>query len=227
LPEEPSGHSVGVKVTAVVIALLVAVLLAGCGGANHSGPPTFAHLADWLEEESECDGVDDEVTRLPIPDSRAAQVAPVNLRFQQASVAAVAGCGGANGYISYYRFASTEGRAKAVRGSEGLISNELFCVHGPELVVNDLLGFDLTAPFCKRLGFKIHRPTRKYSATQKLEHHLEFRAARFVAHTTGAPQVNLICEHKDDPLTFECQEIIGGEVTKIELVKRGGRYVPR
>jgi predicted small lipoprotein YifL len=35
-----------VKVTAVVIALSVAVLVAGCGGTSHSGPPTFAHLAD-------------------------------------------------------------------------------------------------------------------------------------------------------------------------------------
>jgi hypothetical protein len=108
-----------------------------------------------------------------------------------------------------------------------LHSNELFCVRGPELVVNGLLGFDRTAPFCKRLGFKIHQPTRRYSAAQKLEHHLEFRAARLVAHRTGAPHVNLICEHTDDPLTFECEEIIGGEVTKIELAKRGGRYVPR
>ncbi len=213
---------------ALIVGAVVALLLAGCGGGpHHSGPPTFAHLADWLEEEGGCEGVDAEVTRLPVADSRAAKVAPVNLRFRKASVAAVAGCGGVNGYISYYRFASIEARAEAVRGRQGLISNELFCVHGPELVVNGLLGFDSTAPFCKRLGFKIHRPTREYSAAQKLEHRLESRAAKLVAHATGVPRVNLVCDHTDDPLTFDCQDIIGAEVTKIELVKRGGRYVPR
>jgi hypothetical protein len=149
------------------------------------------------------------------------------MRFEGASVAAVAGCGGVNGYISYYRFPSTEARAAAVRGREGLISNELFCVHGPELVVNGLLGFDSTAPFCKRLGFRIHRPTRRYSATQKLEHRLGSRAQLLAAHETGAPRPNLICEHTENPHTFECEEVIGGEVTTIELVKRGGRYVPR
>ena len=211
---------------AVTIGTIVALLLTGCGGgAEHSGPTTFAHLADWLEEEGECEGVDAEVTHLPVPKSREKRVAPVNLRFKDASVAAVAGCGGVNGYISYYRFPSAKARTDAVRGRAGLISNELFCVRGPELVVNGLLGFDRTAPFCKRLGFKIHQPTRKYSSEQKLEHHLEFRAARLVGHMTGAPPVQVLCEHAEDPLTFECQEIIGGEVTKVELVKRGGRYV--
>jgi hypothetical protein len=228
LPKEPSGHSARVKVAVTIGTLIVAALLAGCGGgSNHSGPPTFAHLADWLEEEGECEGVDAEVTRLPVPRARAEKVAPVNLRFEGAPVAALADCGGVNGYISYYRFPSTKARADAVRGREGLISNELFCVHGPELVVNGLLGYDQTAAFCKRLGFKIHRPTRRYSSAQKLEHHLEFRAAALVGHMTGAPTVNVICEHTKDPLTFECGEIISGQITKIELVKRGGRYVPK
>jgi hypothetical protein len=228
LPKEPCGQSARVKATVPVLTLIVAMLVAGCGGgSHHSGPTTFAHLADWLEEEGECEGVDAEVTRLPVPRSHAEKVAPINLRFQQASVAAVTGCGGVNGYISYYRFASTKARAEAVRGRKGLISNELFCAHGPELVVNGLLGYDQTALFCKRLGFKIHRPTGRYSSAQRLEHHLEFRAAALVGHMTGAPTVNVICEHTKDPLTFECGEIIGGDVTKIELAKRGGRYVPR
>jgi hypothetical protein len=135
-------------------------LVAGCGGgSHHSGPTTFDHLADWLEEEGECEGVETEVTRLPLSKARAGQVAPINLRFVHAAVAAVAICGGLNGDISYYRFPSTKVRASAVRGREGLTSNELFCVDGAELVVNGLLGYDETAPFCKRLGFKIHRPT--------------------------------------------------------------------
>jgi hypothetical protein len=210
----------------LIIGAIVAILVAGCGGgSHHSGPTTFDHLADWLEEEGECEGVEAEVTRLPVSRSRAGEVAPINLRFERASVAAVAGCGGINGYISYYRFPSTKARAAAVRGREGLISNELFCVDGPELVVNGLLGYDQTAPFCKRLGFKIHQPTRRLSSAQKLEHHLEFRAASLVSHVTRAPTVNVECQHTDGLRSFECEEIVGGAITEVELVKRGGRYV--
>ncbi len=210
----------------VTIGAIVALLVAGCGGgSNHSGPTTFAHLADWLEEEGECEGVKAEVTRLPVSKSRAKEVAPINLRFDHASVAAIAGCGGVNGYISYYRFPSTKARAAAVRGREGLISNELFCFDGPELVVNGLLGYDQTGPFCRRLGFEIHQPTREYSSAQKLEHHLEFRAASLVSHVTRAPTVNVECQHNGGRLSFECQELISGATTDIELVEKGGRYV--
>jgi hypothetical protein len=207
---------------------IVAVLVAGCGGgSSFSGPTTFTHLADWLEEESGCEGVEGRVTYLPIPKSRAEDVPPINLRFDHASLAALAGCDGANGYISYYRFPSTKARAAAVRGRQGLVSNELFCIHGPELVVNGLLGYDQTALFCRRLGFKIHRPTRSYSSTQKLEHRLEFRAARLVAQITGAPTVNVECQHTDELRRFECDEIVGGIFTEVELVKKGGNYVVR
>jgi hypothetical protein len=209
----------------LLIGAIVVVFIAGCGSAHHSGPTTFAHLADWLAEEGECEGVDDEVTHLPVAKSQAEKVAPINLRFKGASVAAVAICGGLNGDISYYRFPSATARADAVRGSEGLISNELFCVAGPELVVSGLLGYDWTGPFCKRLDFKIHRPTRKYSAAQKLEHRLESRAASLVGHATDAPTVNVECRHIGGVFKFECEEIVGGEITEITLVKKGGRYV--
>ena len=203
---------------------IVAVLIAGCGGSTHHGGPTsFGHLADWLEEAGECEGVETEVTRLPIARSQADEEAPINLRFEQASVAAIADCGGVNGYISYYRFPSSKARADAVRGREGLISNELFCVDGPELVVNGLLGYDQTAPFCKRLGFAIHRPTREYSAAQKLQHRLEFRAATLFSRKTGAPRVNVDCEHTGGSLRFRCVEFVGGTTTEVELVRDGGR----
>lgn len=210
----------------VIIGAIVAMLVAGCGGgSNHSGPPTFDHLADWLEEEGECEGVEAEVTRPPVSKSRAEEVPPINLRFDQASVAAVADCGGLNGYISYYRFPSTKARVDAVREREGLTSNELFCVDGPELVVNDLLGYDQTAPFCRRLGFKIHRPTRKYSSAQKRQHHLEFRAANLVSRVIRAPTVNVECRHTDGLLNLECEEVVSGAITEVELVKKSGRYV--
>jgi hypothetical protein len=213
---------------AAIIGTVLAMVVAGCGGgSDHSGPTTFAHLADWLEEEGECEGVEAEVTRLPVSKSRAEEVAPIDLRFDRASVAAVAICGGVNGDISYYRFPSAKTRAAAVRGREGLISNELFCVDGPELVVNGLLGYDETAPFCRRLGFKIHRPTRRYSAAQRLEHQLESRAAELVSHLTGAPTVNVECRHTAGPRSFECEEIVGGKITEVELVREGDRYVIR
>lgn len=215
------------KAIARVLPMAVVVLLvAGCGGdSHHSGPTTFAHLADWLEEEGECEGVDAEVTHLPVPGSRAEKVASINLRFEQASVAAVAICGGLSGHISYYRFPSAEAREAAVRGREGLISNELFCVRGPELVVNGLLGFDQTVPFCKRLGFEIHQPTRKYSFKQNLEHHLEFRAADLVGRVVGEPPADLDCRHTDRPREFECEEFVSGKVIDVELVRKDGRYV--
>jgi hypothetical protein len=48
---------VKVAVTLVLtLALLLAMVVAGCGGgSNHPGPTTFDHLADWLEEEGECE----------------------------------------------------------------------------------------------------------------------------------------------------------------------------
>jgi hypothetical protein len=94
----------------VILGAIVAVLLAGCGGGSgHSRPATFAHLADWLEEEGECEGVEAGVTRLPVSKFRAEEVPPIDLRFEDATVAAVADCGGLNGYISYYRFTFGQG----------------------------------------------------------------------------------------------------------------------
>jgi hypothetical protein len=187
------------------------------------GTDDVRHLADWLEQEGECEEFEAEVTRLPVSKSHAEEVAPINRRFDHASVAAIAGCGGLNGYISYYRFPSSKARADAIRGREGLISNELFCVRGPELIVNGLLGYDQTGPFCKRLGFKIHQPTGRYSSAQKREHHLELRAASFVSHVTEAPTVNVECWHTEGLLRFECEEVAGGTIT--EVVRKGGRYV--
>jgi hypothetical protein len=222
--EEDSLSGWATTARMIAFVAVVTALLAGCGGAHFSGPTAFAHTADWLDEAGECEGVDAEVTRLPVSPSRAERVPPVNLRFEGASLGAVAGCGGVNGYIAYYRFPSPAARAAAVRGREGLISNELFCVHGAELIVNGLLGYDQTEPICKRLGFQIHQPTHTYSSAQRLQHHLELRAAALAAHLTGAPRVNEICEPQG-PLKFECVEIIGNEPTPIEFVKRGGRYV--
>jgi hypothetical protein len=48
-----------------------------------------------------------------------------------------------------------------------------------------------------------------------------------VAHETGVPYVNLVCERTADPLSFECQNFVGGETTTIELVKKGKRYLAR
>jgi hypothetical protein len=139
--------------------VLMLIPLACGGGAHHSGPTTFAHIADWLEEAGECEGVEAKVTRDVGHDPEYE-----DMRFDQASISGLAACGGINGYVSYYRFPSAQVRASSTRGREGLLSNELFCFSGRELVVNELLGYDETAGFCKRLGFRIHRPTHERSS---------------------------------------------------------------
>ena len=144
---------------------------------------------------------------------------------EQASISGLIACGGLSGYISYYRFPSAEARADAVRGRAGLISNELFCVKGSELVVNDLLGYDQTVGFCKRLGFSVHQPTHEFSPAQREEHFLEARAAGLFRRLTGEP--NVWCEHSGGRLKLECVEPVGGEITEIELVRKGNRFVIR
>jgi hypothetical protein len=69
-----------------------------------------------------------------------------------------------SGWIAYYNFSSTETRSAAVRERAPLRRNHLYRAKGPELVVNELDGYDYTADFCKRLGFAIHRPTGSNSS---------------------------------------------------------------
>jgi hypothetical protein len=198
------------------------IVVTGCGGgSDNSGPRTFEELGTWLKDAGECESVEMQLTHLPVPPSRPGEA---NERFNsEAMTAGSIVCGGLNGYIAYYRFPSAEARATAVRGREGLISNELFCAKGSELVVNDLLGYDRTVGFCKKLGFPIHRPTHEFSPAQRREHFLEARAASLVRHLTDEP--NLWCEHSGGRLRFECVEPVGGEITEIELVRKGHRFV--
>lgn len=205
---------------AVIAVFLIAV--AGCGGGGKSsGSQTFNELSTWLKDAGECEGVEAQLTQSPEPTSRPREA---NERFDgEATTSGTIVCGGLNGYIAYYRFPSAEARETAVRGREGLISNELFCAKGPELVVNDLLGYDQTVGFCKRLGFSIHRPTREFSPAQRREHFLEARAASLVRQAAGEP--NVWCEHSGGRLKFECVEPVGGTTTEIELVRRGHRFV--
>jgi hypothetical protein len=210
-------------------AVLAASLLVACGGDSHSsGPKTAAELSAWLDDTGECEGAEMSSTKLPVPADRVEEIAPANERFDHQGVAAATiSCGGANGYISYYRFRSAAARAAAVRGRDGLISNELFCVKGPELVVNDLLGYDNTIGFCKRLGFSIHPPTHVESPVAENRHHMESTAARLYSHATHLPLVNVYCESSEGRLEFECKELIGGGVAEISLVERRGHYVIR
>jgi hypothetical protein len=218
-----------VRVILISSAVLATFLLVACGGGSRSsGPKTAGELSAWLDDAGECEGVEMSSARLPTPADKAEEVAPANERFDhQASAAATIACGGLNGYISYYRFPSAYARATAVRGRDGLISNELFCVKGPELVVNDLLGYDQTVGFCKKLGFQIHQPTHIESGTAKHRHHLEATAARLFAHAADLPLPNVYCQSLMGRLEFECEELVGGEVADISLVKRRGSYVIR
>jgi hypothetical protein len=202
------------------------VLLAACGaGSEGSRPATVDDLASWLQASGECEEIETHVTKLPVPASRFEEVAPANERFdKQAQVAGLVGCGGLNGYVSYFRFPSTAARVAAVRGRNGLIANELFCAKGTELVINDLLGFDNTIGFCEKLGWQIHRPTGAYSPATERRHHLEVIAERLYSRATGYPLVNIDCESSGPGLEFECLNYVGGGPTEIVLVKKRGGY---
>jgi hypothetical protein len=141
---------------AVALAAVGLYLLFWSGSEPHG---TVAKISSWLKDGGECESVETEEVRLPIRPRRRADVAPANKRFkQQASTAALIGCGGLNGYISYFRFPTATARGRAVAQRSGLLAHELFCVQGPEIVINDLLGYDQTADFCRRLDFRVHRP---------------------------------------------------------------------
>jgi hypothetical protein len=126
------------------------LLLAGCGAGNQgSRQATVSDLGSWLHQASECPVEVEEWTGRSVE------------RFADASAEASIECRDwLSGWIAYYDFPSTETRSAAVRGRAPLRRNQLYCTKGPELVVNELDGYDYTADFCKRLGFAIHRPTR-------------------------------------------------------------------
>jgi hypothetical protein len=143
-------------VAGAVALLLVGLYLLWSGGEPHG---TVARVSGWMKDGGECESVETEEVRLPIKPSRRKSVAPANRRFErQARTAALIGCGGLNGYVSYFLFPTAAIRERAVSRRSGLLEHELFCVQGPEIVINDLLGYDQTADFCRRLGFRIHRP---------------------------------------------------------------------
>ena len=109
-------------------------------------------------------------------------------------------------------------RATAVRERNGLIANELFCAKGTELVINELLGYDNTIGFCKKLGFPIHRPTGEYSpATERRREDLE-KATRISGRNNHLPSADIFCEPlRGSPLEFECEPFTGGgsEIVKL------------
>jgi hypothetical protein len=207
--------------TAVLCSLLL-VIPAGCGaseGGSSSTPRTVRDLASWLKDAGECEDLETDVARLPVPQARYEKVAPALERFaKQANLAALISCGGLNGFISYFRFPSAQARVTAVRERNGLIANELFCAKATELVINELLGHDYTIDFCKKLGFPIHRPTHRYSAaTEHRREDLE-KATRVSAHNHHLPPADIFCQPlRGKPHEFECEPFTGGgsEIVKL------------
>jgi hypothetical protein len=203
------------RLAAAIPFALLLVFAAGCGGAGTgpaSEPRTVEDLTSWLKDAGECDGVETDVARLPVPPARYEQVAPGLERFdKQANYAALIGCGGANGFISYFRFPSAAARAAAVRERNGLIANELFCAQGTELVINELLGYDNTIGFCKKLHFPIHHPTHVYSAATESRREELAKATRISAHANHLPPADIFCEPlRGSPHEFRCEPFTGG-----------------
>lgn len=207
--------------TAVFFALLL-VIPAGCGasgGGSGSAPQTVQDLASWLKDAGECEGVETDVARLPVPQAQYEKVPSGLERFdKQANLAALIDCGGVNGFISYFRFPSARERATAVRERNGLTANELFCAKGTELVINELLGYDNTIGFCKKLGFPIHRPTHEYSPATELRREDLEKAIRISAHNNHLPPADIFCEPLvGSPLEFSCEPFTGSgsEIVKL------------
>jgi hypothetical protein len=200
---------------------LLFVFAAGCGAGTGSGhrPQTVEDLSSWLKGAGECEGVETSVTPVPVPPAQSEQVAPELVRFEkQANYAALIGCGGVNGFISYFRFPSAAARAAAVRERNGLIANELFCAKGTELVINELFGYDNTIGFCKKLGFPIHRPTHVYSAATEARREELEKATRISAQAHHLPPADIFCEPiRGNPHEFECEPFTGGgsEIVKL------------
>jgi hypothetical protein len=209
------------RLAAAVPFALLLVFAAGCGaGTGHAAEPrTVEDLSSWLKDAGECEGVETAVTPLPVPPTQDEQVAPELVRFEkQANYAALIDCGGVNGFISYFRFPSAAARAAAVQERNGLIANELFCAKGTELVINDLLGYDYTIGFCKKLGFPIHRPTHVYSAATETRREELAKATRISAHAHHLPPADIFCEPiRGNPHEFECEPFTGGgsEIVKL------------
>jgi hypothetical protein len=149
------------RVAIVIAAIgLGVVCLAGCGGTHRAGrPATVDDLSKWMRTSSGCDvGVTE--ARAP---SGGEEAGPAIQRFRgEASVEAWIECKTwLSGGISYYEFPSAQVREAAVQERASLRGNQLYCAKGPELVINELVGYDSTADFCRRLGFPIHHPTAR------------------------------------------------------------------
>jgi hypothetical protein len=151
---------------AIVIAAVAlgGVCLAGCGGSQEveGRPATVDDLSKWMAAANGCDvGVTE--SRTPADGESAWAIK----RFKdEASVGASITCETwLSGWISYYKFPSAEGREAAVQERAPLRRNQLYCAKGRELIVNELLGHDYAADFCRRLGFSIHHPTKRTRIT--------------------------------------------------------------
>ncbi len=209
------------RLAAALLFVLLLAFAAGCGGGDAQGstPKTVKDLGSWLKASGECEESQTTVARLPIPPARYEKVPSGLERFdKQANFAALIGCGGPNGSISYFRFPSAQARATAVSERNGLIANELFCAKGMELVINELLGYDNTIGFCKKLGFPIHQPTHHYSAaTERRRADLE-KARTISARRHRLPPADIYCEPlTGHPLEFRCEAFQGGgpEIVKL------------
>jgi hypothetical protein len=148
---------------AVVVAVGL-ICLVGCGGGSQGDgrPVVLDDMSRWMGEATDCD-VGVEMSHLPVPASRAEEVPGSIERFAgEATTGASVECKTwLSGWISYYAFPSTQARIKAVSERAPLQRNQLYCAKGRQLIVNELLGYDETAGYCRRLGFPIHRPTRR------------------------------------------------------------------
>jgi hypothetical protein len=149
----------GIAILIATVAL-GAACLGGCGGSQEvkGRPATVDDLSKWMASATDCD--------VGVTEARASSRGQAAWAIERFSGEALVGASiecetWLSGWISYYEFPSAEAREAAVHERAPLPRNQLYCAKGRELIVNELLGYDYAADFCRKLGFPIHHPTGK------------------------------------------------------------------
>lgn len=137
-----------------VLVVVVAALAVGAWRVFRAGG-TAATVAEWLRRDCTPE-VTVESVHLPMPDDFEA----AERHFTDAArEVRFINCGGLNGSIFYYRFASVGARRHAARAYPGFYRSSTSCVKGTEVLHDNLIfSQTLAARYCRRLHFQIERP---------------------------------------------------------------------
>jgi hypothetical protein len=150
------------KTDALIAAALCLILVAGSALTiwwffwPHGG--TAAHVARWLKS-ADCAEVNTKT--IPLPITGPAHAEPAFRRFADQAIDFKEIECGFTSAIDFYRFSSTTARVRAVASYPDL-HRLVFCSRGAEVLVDELGGYrDPFVEYCQRLGFQLHRPSKR------------------------------------------------------------------